>query len=103
MADEVSKLEFEKGFMTLTDSYGRSTKYPIADMLSATDIPAGLTHTQVPDISSLANLLVVLIRTLIDRQVIDESFLENDDYDLDAIIYAIEKMGGAYHDPDIAV
>ena len=62
-----------------------------------------LTYAQVGAVTSLANLVAVLIRTLIDRQVLDESFLENDDYDLDAIIQSIEAMGGAYHEPDISV
>ena len=78
-------------------------EYDIVNYLRAADIPAGLTYTQVSAISSLANLIVVLIRTLIDREVLNESFLENDDLDLDHIIYAIEQMGGAYHEPDIAV
>lgn len=96
-------LEFDAGSITVTDDRGRKVKHPIADVLRAADIPAGLTYAQVGAITSLANLIVVLIRTLIDRQILDESFLENDDLDLDHIIYSIEQMGGAYHDPDISV
>ena len=99
----VKNITFEAGYLTLIRDDGAPTKYPIAAVLRALDIPTGLTYTQVGAITTLANLVAVLIRTLIDRQVLDESFLENDDYDLDAIIKTIEDMGGAYHEPDISV
>ncbi len=91
------------GYLTITEDNGRSTEYSVKDMLRAADIPVGLTYQQVGAITTLANLVAVLIRTLIDRKVLDESFMENDDYDLDAIIQSIENMGGAYHEPDISV
>jgi len=103
MAENVAGLEFTPGYITLTDTGGRRSKYAVASILRALDIPTGLTYTQVGAITSLANLIVVLIRTLIDRDVLNESFLENDDYSLDAIIQSIEEMGGAYHEPDISV
>ena len=93
----------EPGYLVFTDDGGRSTRYDIKDVLRAADIPVGLTYSQVGAITTLANLVVVLVRTLIDRQILNESFLENDDLDLDAIIQSIEDMGGAYHEPDIAV
>ena len=82
---------------------GQRTQFPISSVLRAADIPTGLTYRQVGAITTLANLVVVLIRTLIARQILDESFLENDDYDLDAIIQSIESMGGDYGEPDISV
>jgi hypothetical protein len=99
----IKNITFEPGYMVLTRDEGGSTRYPVADILRALDIPAGLTYSQVGAIKTLANLIVVLIRTLIDRQVLNESFLENDDYNLDAIIEAIANMGGAYQEPDISV
>ena len=72
----IVKSEFEAGFITVTYENGTRTKFPIADVLRAGDIPTGLTATQVSGITTLANLVAVLIRTLIDRQVLDESFLE---------------------------
>ncbi len=99
----VANIAFEAGFLTLTDDSGRSTKYPIADMLRAADIPVGLTHEQVGAITTLANLVAVLIRTLIDRQVLDESFMEEGEYDLNAIVETIENMGGDYGEPDLTV
>jgi len=102
MGNAVKGLSFSPGFITLTDDGGNRTKYPIADVLRALDIPTGLTYTQVPAVKALANVNAILIRTLIDRQVLDESFLENNDIDLDHIIYAIEQMGGDYGDPDLS-
>ena len=101
MAKETLDFATEPGSILTTDSSGNKSKWPIADMLRAADIPIGLTHTQVASISALANLVVILIRTLIDRQVLNESFLEDDDMDLDHIIAAIEAMGGSYHDPGL--
>lgn len=100
----VASIKFEPGYLVTVGENGKEmTKYPIADALRAMDIPTGLTYTQIKSITALANLMAVLIRTLIDRQVLDESFMENDDLDLDHIIKSVEDMGGAYHDPDISV
>ena len=101
----VKSLTFEPGYITVTGDVGPPKRRNIADMLRAADIPIGLTYSQVGAITALADLLVVLIRTLIAKGVIDESFGEGDDLsiDLDHIIHAIEEMGGAYHDPDLTV
>jgi hypothetical protein len=100
----IDKITFESGYIVITQDGGATpTRYPIANVLRALDIPTGLTYKQVEAVSKLANLVVVLIRTLIDRQILNESFLENDDLSLDAIIEQIEAMGGSYHEPDIAV
>lgn len=99
----IRNITLESGYIIILTDSGPPTRYPIADVLRAADIPVGLTYIQITAITALASLIAVLIRTLIDRQVLDESFLENDDLDLDHIIYAIEQMGGAYHEPDISV
>jgi hypothetical protein len=99
----IQGIEFSSGYITLTFEGGTKTRYPIASVLRALDIPTGLTYQQVGAITTLANLVAVLIRTLISRQVLNESFLEDDEYDLDAIIGSIEAMGGTYHEPDISV
>lgn len=88
------------GFVVNVD--GSKTRFYYRDFLRAADIPTGLTYTQIKGLKALANMLAVLIRTLIDRQVLDESFMEDDDYSLDAIIAAIEEQGGSYHAPDLS-
>lgn len=101
----VKNIAFESGYIIVTMDSGAPTRYNIADMLRVVDVPVGLTYTQVTAITALASLIVVLIRTLIDRQVLDESFADSlgMDLDLDHIIYAIEQMGSTYHEPDISV
>jgi len=99
----VVKIEYEPEYIITTDDGGRKARSKIAPVIRAEDVPTGLTYLQVGAITTLANLIVVLIRTLIDKQVLDESFLEDDDLDLDALIQVIEEMGGAYHDPDLTV
>ncbi len=79
---------------------GKKTQYPIADILRAADIPA-LTYAQVGAIKTLANLVVVLIRTLIARDILDEQFLEEGEYDLAAIVQTIEDIGGDFGEPDL--
>ena len=98
----IKRIIGEGGYLKITDDFDRESKISLADALKAADIPS-LTYSQVQAVTALANLVAVLIRTLIDRQILNESFLEDDDYDLDHIIYSIEQMGGAYHDPDIGV
>ena len=93
-------VEFESGYIVLTDVNGHKTRYPIADVLRAADIPA-ITYSQVAQITTLANLVVVLVRTLIDKGVLDESFLEDGGYNLDDLIETIKGMGGDYGDPDL--
>lgn len=97
----VKNITFEAGAIILEMDSGPPVRHPIADVLRALDIPTGLTYTQVASVSALANLVVILIRTLIDRKVLDQSFLENDDLSLDGIIEAIEAMGGDYYDPGL--
>ena len=102
----IENLAFESGFIVVTREHDHRTRYAIADVLRALDIPTGLTYSQVGAITTLANLFVVLIRTLIDKEILDESFGESDgdlSLDLEHLIQAIEEMGGAYEDPDLTV
>jgi len=99
----IESILFEPGYMTLVKGSGAPVKHSVSSILRALDIPTGLTYTQVGAITTLANLVAVLVRTLIDKQVLDETFLEEDEYNLDDIVYSIEQMGGNYSEPDIAV
>jgi len=103
MAEDVAGLSFAPGFITLTDTGGRRTRYAVADILRALDIPAGLTYEQIGAITALANLNVVLVRTLIARGVLDEQFMDEGDYDLATIVQTIEDMGGNFVEPDLTV
>ena len=96
----IKDVKFIAGKLQVTTDV-ETKEYDIVNYLRAADIPAGLTYAQVASISALANLVVILIRTLIDREILNESFLEDDDIDLDHLIAAIEAMGGSYHDPGL--
>ena len=98
----IANVKFVAGKLEVTDDNGQVRHYDIANYLRATDIPTGLTYTQVAAITTLANLVSVLIRTLVDRQVLDESFLEEGDYNLDDIVETIENIGGDYGEPDLS-
>ncbi|KKL94579.1 hypothetical protein LCGC14_1863280 [marine sediment metagenome] len=98
----IDNIAFSSGYITVTREGGNQTRYAIADVLRALDIPTGLTYSQVGAITTLANLVVVLIRTLIERDVLDDAFLEGD-YNLESIVESIEEMGGDYGEPDISV
>jgi len=99
----IDNIAFSSGFITVTREGGIQTRYAIADVLRALDIPTGLTYTQVASMSALANLVVIVVRTLIEREILDESFADSLglDMDLDHIIAAIEAMGGSYEDPGL--
>ena len=96
-------MTLEPGFLVLRDANGKGiVRLHIDEVLRAADIPS-LTYAQVQAITSLANLMAVLIRTLVDREILDEQFMEDGDYDLNAIVQVIEDMGGDYAEPDISV
>ena len=103
MAENAVSIKLTPGYVVTVDANGKEiAKYPIATVLRAADIPS-LTYTQVQAITALANLTAVLIRTLIDRDILDEQFMEDGDYDLAVIVDSIEKMGGDFGEPDITV
>jgi len=99
----IENIQFESGYMVLVKDQGPSVRVPMTELLRAADIPTGLTYLQVGAVTTLANMVVVLIRTLIDRDILDESFLENGDIDINTIVQAIEEMGGSYEEPDLSV
>jgi len=96
-----TRLSAASGYL-IWEEDGKRTQIAIANILRAADIPA-LTYAQVGAIKTLANLIVVLIRTLIARDILDEQFLEDGEYDLAAIAQTIEDMGGDFGEPDLTV
>ncbi len=100
---ETRSVKVEPGFIVIDSGSGPPTRYPIADVIRQPDVPTGLTHEQVAGVSLIANLVVILIRTLIDKGILDETFADGGDdgmnWDLDHLIYAIEQLGGVYHEP----
>ena len=100
MAKGTENVELTAGYITLTDAHGRKTRHKIE--LELDNIPTGLDYTQVPALTILANLFIVLVRTLRAKGIVDEEFLENGEYGLNLIVDVIEGIGGSYTEPDIA-
>ena len=71
------------GYITVDPDTGHAVRYPTGSKV-------------------LANLVVALIRTLIERDVIDEDFVDDSmELTLDQIIAGIEGVGGSYDDPNL--
>ena len=51
----IENIAFSSGYITLTREGGNQTRYPIANVLRALDIPTWLTYAQVGAITTLAN------------------------------------------------
>ena len=102
MSNPLTGITFSPGTITLIESGGNRTSYPIADVLRAVDIPA-LTYAQVWAIKTLANLIADLTKKLIVLYVLPAEFMGEDGYDLAAIIETIEGIGGDFAAPDLTV
>lgn len=87
----------------VVDIDGKKTQYPISAVLRVADIPVGLTYVQVGAIKTLANLFVVALRALIEKDLISDDVLEDGGYDLAAIVETIEGIGGDFGEPDLTV
>lgn len=95
-------LTLEPGYLVFTLD-GKSSRYAIADVLRAADIPTDLTYVQVGAIKTLASLVGALVKTLIEKEYLPEDFMEEDGYDLDSVIDSLEDQGGqAFSTPDLS-
>jgi len=101
MGNPLVGLAFEPGNIILIDSQGNRTSQDIASILRALDIPTGLTYSQVQAITGVASIIGVLVKELIEREVIGENFL--DGYNLEDIVDQIDNAGGSYTEPDIGI
>ena len=96
----IRSFSLEAGYFVIDEGSGPPKRIPVKDVLRAADIPA-ITYSQVSSIKALANMFVILLRTLIDNGTLSESFLEDGDMDLDTMTEAIDNMCGDYGDPDL--
>lgn len=96
-----TRLYTSPGYLIIEED-GRRSQLAISEILRAADIPA-LTYEQVGAIKALANMFTVLYRALIARDILDDGLLEDDGYDLAAIVQTIEDMGGDFIEPDLTV
>ena len=102
--NNIVKIEYTPSYIYTTDESGNRTKHALANMLVAGDIPAGLTYVQVASLKALANLIAIIVRTLIAREILDETFDDEHGMEMDLahLVKAIEDMRGSYHEPTLA-
>jgi hypothetical protein len=99
---KIKDISFDSGGMVIQYNGGPPKKIDWTTILAAADIPTGLTHTQVDGIRLLANVQVIILRTLLNAELIgDQLGSEGSEWDLEAVIYALEQMGGSFEEPDI--
>ena len=89
----VTNLTFEEGFIVVHRESGPDTRYALADVLRAADIPV-LTIESLTLLSTGMHLLMLLIKTLIDRDILDETW--HDGYDLQYIVEELENLGAEW-------
>ena len=92
-------LSTEPGYLVISED-GRKSQLAISEILRAADIPA-LTYEQVAAVKTLANLIADLTKKLIASNVLDAEFTGEDGYELEAIVQAIEGIGGNFGEPDL--
>ena len=99
----IKNVQLVDGQLLITKDNDEVKAIDFVKHVDADDIPVGLTYSHVQAITALSNLVAVLIRTLIAREVISEEFLEEGELDLEVIADVIGQMGGDYVEPDLTV
>ena len=89
----IKSISFEPGFMVLTDEVGERARQPIADILRALDIPA-LVISRVPPVTALANILIIVVKALLEANVIGEEL--SDEYDLEFLLAALKTLNAEW-------
>lgn len=74
----VTDIAFASGYITITRDSGPPTKYPIANVLRALDIP-DLTIDSLTLLTTLAQIVMVLVKTLIEKDILDEELVSGFD------------------------
>lgn len=87
----------EPGYITIRRASGPPVRYPIADLLRGVDMPGDMTPDEstdmMPVLTSLANLLLIIVRTLMDRDILDEDYV--DGWDIQYLIQVLVTELGA--------
>jgi hypothetical protein len=94
-----TRLYTEPGYL-IQEIDGKRSQLAIADILRAADIPA-LTYAQVGAVKTLANVGMVALKALIERDLIGDDLFGG--YDLPALFETLRGMGGDFGEPDLTV
>ena len=84
----VVKTEFEPGYIITTDDGGRRSRHAISAVLRPADIPDDLLISSLSLLTTLAQVVMVLVKTLIEKDILDEELVSGFDmqYVLDTLI-----------------
>jgi len=93
----VESITFEPGYLVIQTDSGPPAYHKIADVLRAADIPV-LTIASLTLLTDLAQVVSILVQTLIEAKVIDEDdFAE--DYDIKYILNTlVDKLSAEFGD-----
>lgn len=84
---KVGSVDLEAGYITIDKGSGPPTRYPIANVMRSADVP-DVPIASLTLLTKLAEVLVVIVKTLEERGILDEDF--KDDYDLQYIVDTLE-------------
>ncbi len=88
------------GFVIIQGESGPPQAFPVADLIRPEDIPemsSSEAIEKIPALTSISNLIAILIKTLIEFQVIQDQFAgQHEDYDLEYIVDELEDLGVAW-------
>ena len=88
----VEQITLEPGFIVVTNDRGRRHQIAIADVLRAGDIPV-LTIGKLTLLTDLAQVVTVIVKTLIEQEILDEKLVEG--YDLQYVAEQLVDTLGA--------
>lgn len=81
MGDNIRVLELEPGFITIGRAAGPPVRYPLTDLITTGDMPPDMTPTQtidmMPVLTSLAQVVVILWKTLMEAGILGEEYADN--------------------------
>ena len=81
----------EPGFVTIDSGSGIPRRHAVAPSIRSADVP-DVPITSLTLLTTLTEVLVVIVKTLIERGILDESF--HDDYDLQYIAETLQTELG---------
>ena len=83
----VKNIAFSSGYITVTYDEGAPRRHPIANVLRALDVP-DLTIDSLSLLTTLAQVVMVLVKTLVERDILDEELVSGFDmtYMLETLI-----------------
>ncbi len=80
----IKKVRFIAGKLEVTDDNSQVKVYDIANYLRAADIPSDLLISSLTLLTTLGNVVEVIVKTLIEQGILDESLVSG--YDMQYVL-----------------